>query len=226
MIIRGISTRADGNMSVQTGGIFFEAGEKNRAAFFEKEGAQEVVIGWLEHGTNIREVNRGDAGVIQRDQDGFITRERNLFLAITSADCLPMYYWNEEAGVVGIAHGGWRGLVSGIVPSLGQTIENMGYTSGQFHVEVGPGIQACHFEVQQDILPRFAGYPDRVQYRQGKTYIDLYGLVADQLVRLGIPRENISLSSECTSCLSEKYFSHRRDHFRTIETMVAYIARI
>lgn len=59
--------------------------------------------------------------------------------------------------------------------------------------------------------------------REGKIYINLAGAVKNQLQSLSILQENIYISSECTHCLNDKYFSFRRDNPKELETMVAYI---
>ncbi|MHB8904461.1 MAG: laccase domain-containing protein, partial [Patescibacteria group bacterium] len=47
--------------------------------------------------------------------------------------------------------------------------------------------------------------------------------VKDQLIKLGVQGDNISISPECTYCLTDKYFSFRRDNPKEIEAMIAYI---
>ena len=65
--------------------------------------------------------------------------------------------------------------------------------------------------------------PSDYKTKNGKTYINLSGVVKDQLLQLNINNDNISISEECTYCLKDRYFSFRRDNPEQLESIVAYI---
>ena len=176
-------------------------------------------------GTNVREVGAGEAGAIVPNVDGLITTEPNLFLCLTVADCLPVYFESETAGVVGLAHAGWRGLTAGIIESLIEKFVALGEAATTLSVFVGPGIHQCHFEVRDDVLPVFENYPEEIIPRREKYAIDLYAIVKKKLFSAGVSPASVAVSNECTACLPEKYFSYRRDKPARTEAMLAYIGR-
>jgi len=60
-----------------------------------------------------------------------------------------------------------------------------------------------------------------ILYRDGQAYLNLAAVVREQLKRVGVKTARIS--SECTYCLQDRYFSFRRDKPKHIETIVAYV---
>lgn len=249
-----ISERKDGSMKV-----FSERPEdnrENRKRFFEEQGilSDRVVNAGLVHGTNVEiitphnvtdyrrsyfignnkksGVNKMKGGVVL-DTDGLVTREKNIFLSVTAADCLPVFFSDPIAGVVGIAHAGWRGIVLGVI---GKTLEKMsecGAAKENVSVAIGPHIGVCHFEIQTDILPRFAQYEKYVIKKEGKSqsiandvtrlFVDLEGIVKEQLRAAGIAKTHIETSPLCTFCESQTFFSYRRERSKEPQVMVATI---
>ena len=88
---------------------------------------------------------------------------------------------------------------------------------------IGPGIQKCHFEIKKDVLSNFKRYPSSIIFKNEKIYINLSKIIKDQLVKNGINRKNIELSTVCTFCNKSDYFSFRRDKPKNVSTMLAYI---
>ena len=82
---------------------------------------------------------------------------------------------------------------------------------------VAPCIHECCFEVQDDVsVPFVAEYGEIVrERREGKQYIDLRAVIGLQLMRRGVPAENVSMSNLCTCCLPDLFFSFRRDGLDT-----------
>ena len=159
------------------------------------------------------------------DTDALVTKEHGIVLTLTGADCFPVYFEDEVYGIIGLAHCGWRGIVSGILRETIEAIESLGGTPENFSVTIGPGICGKHFEIKEDILGSFSGYPEAL-IREGEGIsIDLRAIMKTQLERLGIPIENMHDSGECTYCLPEKYFSYRRDKPEQLETQVANIVQ-
>jgi copper oxidase (laccase) domain-containing protein len=92
-------------------------------------------------------------------------------------------------------------------------------------VLIGAGLRPCHFEVQSDVGGLFKEkYPDQMDERQGRTYVDLPAIVKYQLAQLDLLRDNIQDTRECNYDLPDRYFSFRRDHPSKPQSMVAFIA--
>ncbi len=226
MIQRGISNRANGNMLVAVGDQLFAEGKRNREQFLAGEHIQEAIVCRPIHGTNIRTVTPADAGKIFLDCDGFIATTPGVAIGATVADCVPVWFWDETQQVVGIVHAGWRGVTAGIIPLMAQKLQQeFGCQLKNISAAIGPCIQQCHFAVRHDVLEQFSNYPQFVAARAGETFLDLPGIVREQLRQTGISPTNLTISDECTTCLPEKYFSYRRDKPNPIEVMLAYIVR-
>jgi len=235
-IITTVSRKKDGPMKFSP---------ENRQRFLGKLGIDDklTVRADLVHKDNVRIVSNEEAGKIIEKTDGLITADKNLFLTITVADCLPIFIYDPEKEIVGLIHGGWRSLAKNI---LAQTIErmtgNFGTLPKDILVGIGPGISQCHFEIKKDLLVEFESLwscqnsDDRQNFgrtlltrilleKEGKSFLDLKKIAKIQLINSGVKEKNIEISPECTFCLSSKYFSHRRDKFKEIKTMMAVIGR-
>lgn len=226
-LITGFSEKKDGSMknSIQ-----------NREKFFKKLGIDSdlIVRADLIHKSKVKLVSKKDAGRLIEKTDGLITKEKNLFLTITIADCLPIFIYDPKKEIIGLIHGGWRSLADNILKKAIDKITN-NFKSNPAHIliAIGPGISQCHFEikfeVKKDPLQKFH---DRrffamgvILERDNKIFLDLKKIAKLQLIELGIKEENIEISPECTFCLKDKYFSHRRDKPEQIKTMLAIISQ-
>lgn len=90
-------------------------------------------------------------------------------------------------------------------------------------IGIGPGIRECHFDILEKNIKLYKDYPDCIIKKDNKTFIDLAGVIKEQLIAVGVKKENIEDSKLCTYCLKDKYFSYRRDRPKVIEAMIAYI---
>ncbi len=191
---------------------------KNREMFFNKLGIDKnlVVRADLVHKNKVAFVSKKQAGRLMEKTDGLITKEKNVFLSITTADCLPIFVFSPKEKIIALVHAGWRSLACNI---LKNTIEK---TGNNVLVGIGPGISQCHFEVKKDVLNCFKPYLK--QTLEG-SFLDLKKVAKLQLEDLGVKRENIEISFECTFCLKDKYFSHRRQGLKNLKTMIAVFGR-
>jgi len=221
-LVLKFSQRKDGIMVL--GG---QGSEANRLKYFQEIGIDpdQVISAKLSHGNNVVIVNHSNAGEIIKETDALITKEKNLFLTVTSADCPPVYLFDQEKKVICLAHVGWRTLVKDILLEIIKKLKSeFGSAPQNILAGIGPGIGVCHFEVKDDILPLFKKYQDQVlEIRAGKKYIDLKKMINLQLIDLGLKAENIEINPDCSHCLFDKYYSFRRDKpdLKNIETMIA-----
>lgn len=221
----GMSGKKDGSMKFLNNGHDKEVLE-NRQRFFNKlrVDCHNVVSADLRHGGNVKVVGQKHAGQTIKSADGLITAEKNLFLTITIADCLPVYFYDPEKKIIGVAHAGWQGVKENIVSRMVQImVENFKSKYDNILVNVGAHIQKCHFEVKDDIAKKFKEYQDVIIQKRNKTFINLSRIVAVQLFDSGVSVDNVKTSQECTYCLDDKYYSYRRDGCKDIKAMIAYI---
>lgn len=217
-----LSEREDGSMKL------LESGENdgNRERFFEKIGvnSRAVVSADLVNGNNVAIVGAKSSRVVD-DVDALVTADKSIFLSITVADCVPVFFYEPRKEILAISHCGWRGVVGNIIDKTIGKIEELGGDSGNLQVALGPGINVCHFEIKEDILGEFENYKEFITSRENKLFVDLKGIVKKQLISRGIEKENIENDSECTF-ESKKYFSYRRDKPKEVEAMMATIGKI
>lgn len=198
----------------------------NRINFFKKRNIdyKNVVSAVSTYSNKVKIVNKKDSGKIIKGYDALITNEKDLFLTITVADCLPIYYYTLKLDIIGLAHAGWQEIKLGIASQTVKKLkEKFNIKPDEIKVYIGPHIKSCHFEVKDDVLKKFKDYPESKLVKAGKKYIDLSAVVKDQLMEMGVAGKNIEISHECTYCLPDKYFSNRREKLKDIQAMIAYI---
>jgi YfiH family protein len=223
-ILKGFSERKDGSMYVPLTHALTE-NIAHRKAFFEKSGltGKQIAVADLVHGTRVVSVDQRSPYLIL-ETDCLVTKQSDIVLALTGADCFPLFFENKSAGVIGLAHGGWRGIVADIIPTTLTALTALGGNPNDTVLTIGPGICTEHFEIKTDILEQFAAYPEQI-FQTDRIRVDLRGIIKKQAEAAGIAPHNIRDSGECTFCLPEKYFSYRRDKPEVLETQIAYIVQ-
>ncbi len=216
-----------GNSEKKDGAMNFSAPDMmtHRKEFLTKIGLDfnKMVSTVLTHGSNIQVVTSEHAGQILQGFDGLVTSDPGIILTVTTADCLPVYFFDAHGRAVGLAHAGWRGVENRILVKMVEVMKST-YQIGpeDISVLVGPHIKQCHFEVQTDTADLFSAYKTAILDRDGKIFIDLGLIVKQQLEIAGVIAKNITISKECTYCLPEKYYSFRRDKPERVEAVLAY----
>lgn len=142
------------------------------------------------------------------DADAYITDEKNLPIAIRTADCVPVFIFDPVHRVIGLAHAGWKGTYKQLAAKTIQKMQEK-YTSqpSDLKIALGPSIRECCYQVGEEFRDHF---PSRVRDREGRLYADVVGANRDQLLKAGVRPENIFDSRLCTCC-NKDYFSFRRD---------------
>lgn len=221
----GMSLRSDGKMNM-SGATLKDSILLNRKIFFDKLDIdlKNIVYSSLAHDKNIHVAKEIDREAIITETDGLITNEKEIFLTVTISDCLPIYFYDNKKEAVGIAHAGWKGVVSNIVKEIiNKMTENFDIDRKDLIVFIGPHIRKCHFEIKDDIIEKFEEYKEFIIEDNNKKFVDLSGILKKQLLDLGVIDENIEISEECTYCDDEKYTSFRRDKPEKPDSMIAYI---
>lgn len=201
----GISEKSDGAMK-------FDA--QRRDSYFARLGVVPYVLADVVHGVCIARVHTDNRTSTLPETDGLVTKENNLFLTITVADCFLVYFYDPVMKIIGLVHAGWRGVSKNIVKEAIKLLEKSGADVKNLLAGIGPGIRECHFEVREDVAKIFG---------TKEKFINLSGIIQNQLMELGVKKENIEDSGECTFCLRDKYFSYRRDKPAQVEAMIGYI---
>ena len=175
------------------------------------------------HSANFHKVTIADKGngaklleTAIQDTDALYTFEPNLLLCSFTADCVPVIFYNETNGLIGVIHSGWQGTIKEITRKLFEHLKtNEECNPADFQVQIGTALSQEKFEVDEDVYNKFKnlGYADDFMYYKketGKYHIDNQLTVQKQCELAGIPREQISIDRTCTF-LNPDGFSYRED---------------
>lgn len=144
------------------------------------------------------------------DTDAIISKSEDIVLSIQVADCIPLFILDKNLKMFGVVHAGWRGVAKGIVTKTIAELKKHNEDGETNIALIGPSIKQCCFEIGPEVAEQF---PDEflVQVIGDRSYLDLQGVVQNQLVNAGIKSEQIIDLGECTCCQPGKYHSYRRE---------------
>ena len=174
------------------------------------------------HGTGIRVVTREDRGRLflpnPHQSDGLITNVSDVSLLIFTADCTPILLYDPVRRAAGAVHAGWRGTVADIAGAAVKKMTDIfGCKPADIRAAIGPCISKCCYETGRDVADAIndtlGSDADECFGRLGgTTMVDLK--TANRILLQNAGVRDISVSSECTSCRSDKYWSHRKTNGR------------
>ena len=189
-----------------------------------------INIQWFDqvHGADVVEVNKYQP--ISITADAAITRDKNIALAIMTADCLPILLAADDGSEVAAIHGGWRPLSNSIIAN---TVNKMKTIPAKLCAWLGPCIGAESFEVGPEVREYFIqknrlfteafkavsycraeGIAEEKNFEQDnspkqKYLANLHMIARIQLEQLGIT--HISALAHCTYQRQVEYYSYRRE---------------
>jgi YfiH family protein len=148
------------------------------------------------------------------DGDGHFSLERGIGMAVSIADCVPVFV-AHASGAIALLHSGWRGTATRIVERALDIFEARGIPSTELIMHLGPSICGNCYEVSPDVYERVTG-----RMVDAPTTVDLRAVIADQARLRGVRR--ISIAPTCTRCNNDRFFSHRAgDSGRQVGVMIA-----
>jgi polyphenol oxidase len=151
--------------------------------------------------------------------DAIVTRMRALAIGISTADCGPVLLADPKARVIGAAHAGWRGALTGVVEAAIGAMEQLGAKRSEIRAALGPMIRQQNYEVGSDLIARFgAEDPASNRFfvpaaRDGHAMFDLAGYIGSRLSLAGI--HHIEDLGHCTYADPARFFSFRRTTHRS-----------
>ncbi len=186
-------------------------------------------IGWLEHGFGngaagdwlanqpVACLNQVHSDVVVNaggrtgklcEGDALIIETAGTWVAVRTADCVPVILADARRRVVAVVHSGWRGTAAAIVP---KTVERMradfSISLKDLHAAIGPAIGGCCYEVGAEVMDRMSQW----ETVRGMSKLALDRVILKQLTQLGVAVEQIDLSELCTCCGGSQFESFRRD---------------
>lgn len=146
--------------------------------------------------------------------DALVTTTPGLPIGALAADCTPVLFSDSEAKVVGAAHAGWRGAVSGVLAATVDAMVALGADRQRICAAIGPTIHQPNYEVGPEFEAQFLAQDSsyarffKIMRESGKPHFDLPGFCRHSLETAGI--NNISDSGRCTYADDSLFFSYRR----------------
>lgn len=146
--------------------------------------------------------------------DALVTRTPGLALGILTADCGPVLFADPKARVIGAAHAGWKGALTGVTGSTIAAMESQGARRAQVIAVIGPMISQKAYEVGPEFPTRFIDVNQgnrryfKASTRAGHFMFDLPGYLEDRIKSEGVG-EVVNLGL-CTCADEERFFSYRR----------------
>lgn len=183
----------------------------NRAILFQKTGLTHLHYCRQVHGTDV--INVVDQA-LPTEADALITTQRDVALAIFTADCVPIFIVDVKTPAIGIAHAGWRGTFARIAVNTLARMETLfGTVAANCHIHLGPSIQKCCYTVSAELLTQFTDHFGSTV--ASGTNLSLQSANVNQLVEVGVAPPAISVSPFCTACRTDLFYSHRAEDGQT-----------
>ncbi len=149
--------------------------------------------------------------------DAIVTRTEGLAIGVTAADCGPILFVDPAARVIGAAHAGWKGALTGVLESTVDAMEKLGADRGGIVAAIGPLIRQHSYEVGGEFVERFLGADSaNAAYfipadRAGHSMFDLAGFIRMRLENAGVLMvDDIGVDTYS----DERFYSYRRSVHR------------
>lgn len=224
--VNGFSTRLGGvstfpENALNLAGFGEDSSEnilENRRRFLSVFGSEYVLsTAWQVHGDQVKMVKTlEEAKDGNTKADAIVSNLKGILVGVKTADCVPILVADVKRGCFAAIHAGWRGTVCSITT---KTLAKMGETYGSKIQDLicvlGPAAVSA-YEVGSDVIEAFykafAEEADaffRPSHREGHKFLNLHKANVFQLVKFGIPVENIKVAPFCTMQRSDLFFSYR-----------------
>lgn len=200
-----MSTLADAGLWYEKGESHEEA-SKNWKRYFEDKKIPVNAVHFMQqvHGKNSHDIEKNSEVVIS-NVDSLISTTRGSFIAVKSADCLPIMLFDPKRNIVAAIHSGWRGTKEQIVKHVVEKLIEQGSDVQNIHAILCPAIGVCCYDVTgaddgriEDFEKLFGA--NGVENREGKTYLNIRKANIMMLEEMGVPKDHIVDIDECTSC--------------------------
>lgn len=204
-IVGWTTTRANGSFGFRpdgTAAVEVRSRWTALMASLEPLGVSRLASAHQVHGADVlAHADSWSGWVRHAEGDGHITVARGTALAVTIADCTPVFLWHED-GVIAALHAGWRGTAAGILERGLDRMEALGVSIAECRVHLGPAICGRCYEVGPEVLAAIHGTP-----ATGKALLDVRAVLAGQAARRGV--RHVTVDRSCTRCDNTRFYSHR-----------------
>lgn len=197
--------------------------EKNYKIIKEKIGYNfdKVIRPKQNHTTNIGIVTKDNIDDAFDQTDGLVTSIKGIALGICVADCQAIMLYDPVNEIIANIHSGWKGTLNKIIVNAVEIMINeFNCNPENLIVYISPSINRCCFEVDEDVKDMFLDsynniedcvYEKQNEENKQKFYIDTIEINRRNLIQMGVKEENIEISSSCTKCNGNIYYSYRNE---------------
>ena len=186
--------------------------------------AEQMGVG-PEHFLSVWQIHSPDAVVVtgpwqgsaRPKADAMVTRTEGLAIGVTTADCGPILFVDPNARVIGAAHAGWKGALTGIVESTVDAMEKLGAERSGIVAAIGPLIRQHSYEVGGEFVERFMEQDAEnalffvPSTREGHAMFDLAGFIRTRLENAGVLMID---DTGIDTYSDERFYSYRRSVHR------------
>jgi len=146
--------------------------------------------------------------------DAVITKREGVLIGVKVADCVPILLHDRRKSVIGSVHAGWRGTAAQIIKKTIIKMEECFFSSPKdIDIALGPSIRWNCYEVEKAVKDSiYEATGDGAYFRKkanGKYCIDLASANIHQALSIGVLKEHIWITDECTYCSPHSYYSYR-----------------
>lgn len=144
--------------------------------------------------------------------DAMVTDRPGIALGVLSADCAPVLLADAKAGVIGAAHAGWRGALTGVLEATIDAMQALGANRERIVAVIGPVISQRAYEVGPEFVEQFLD-EDRAHGRffaGGEGDRAMFDLPGFCLSRLRVAGASAEWTGHCTHADPARFYSYRR----------------
>ncbi len=189
----------------------FEANQ-NRKFLTEKFGLKGIYTAKQTHSANVQIIK--SEKYFYDDTDALISDVNNSLLILNFADCVPIILYSKKDNIGAVVHAGWRGTALKILKKTALKMSTeLNVKLDNITALIGPSIGKCCFETDEDVFNKIVEDKSQKKFyekKANKYHIDLKLLNCSQLEEIGI--KNIDICSYCTCCMSDIFFSYRKEN--------------
>lgn len=143
------------------------------------------------------------------EADAMVTKEKNIIIGVVTADCAPVLFFDSKKNIIGVAHAGWRGAVSGIIEATIKKMCEIGSNPSDIFAAIGPCIGRNSYEIDDDFKRNFSGSGECFCLVNHRIHFDLPKFCRKKLLESSIKEENIETIDIDTYENCSDYFSYR-----------------
>jgi YfiH family protein len=169
------------------------------------------------HSPDVAVASRAWDATARPKADAIVTRAEDLAIGVTAADCGPVLFADPKARVIGAAHAGWKGALTGVVEATVEAMEKLGAERSDIVAAIGPLIRQPSYEVGPEFVERFleADAENALYFlpsaRAGHAMFDLAAFIRKRLENAGVLMVD---DTGVDTYADERFFSYRRSVHR------------